>query len=129
MAPKRSVTVAAGISAAFLASGTALAVSNGVFGASRAEHVGTFRPIEARLTPARSVVDPTLPRAAAGSLALSASEEGPPTTPATASSRTYTLQLAPPTAAPLTHSTASTVPSEDHADEHETSDDTHELDD
>jgi hypothetical protein len=129
MALKRSVTIAAGISAAFLASSTSLAVANGVFGASRAEHVGTFRPIEARLVPARSVVDPTWPRAAAGSLALTASEEGPPTTPATAYSRTNTLQLAPPTAAPLTHSTASTVPTEDHGDEHGTSDDTHELDD
>ena len=129
MAPKRSVTLAAGISAAFLASSTGLAVANGVFGASRAEHVGTFRPIEARLVPARSVAGSTLPGATAGSLALTASEEGPPTTPATAYSRTNTLQLAPPTAAPLTHSTASAIPTEDHTDEHETSDDTHELDD
>jgi len=128
MAVKRSVTVAAGISAAFLASGTALAVANGVFGASRAEHVGTFRPIEARLAPARSVVDPTLPHAA-GAFAAAASEEGLSATSATEYSRTNSVQLAPPTAVPLTHSTASTVPTEDHADDHGTSDDTHELDD
>ena len=49
MVARRSVTVAAGVSAVFLASSTAFAISNGVFGASRAERVGTFRPIEARL--------------------------------------------------------------------------------
>jgi hypothetical protein len=129
MVVKRSVTVAAGISAALLASGTALAVSNGVFGASRAEHVGTFRPIEARLAPARSDVDTTVPSGAPESLARAAREEGPPTTPATAQSRASRLQLARPTATPTTHSTASTIPAGEHVDDEGTSDDGHELDD
>ena len=129
MVAKRSVTVAAGVSAAFLASSTAFAVANGVFGGSRAEHVGTFRPIEARLAPARSVVDTTVPSVAPESLARQAREEGPPTTPATVQSRAGRLQLAPPTAAPTTHSTASTIPAGEHEDDEGTSDDGHELDD
>jgi hypothetical protein len=129
MVARRSVTVAAGVSAAFLASSTAFAISNGVFGARRAERVGTFRPIEARLAPARSILDP--PSRTAISPGDSEREQTAPTTttwpPASVSANPS--RIVAPTAAPTTHSSASTVPEDDHENEHATPDDSHELDD
>jgi hypothetical protein len=132
MVARRSVTVAAGVSAAFLASSTAFAISNGVFGAGRAERVGTFRPIEARLAPARSILGPS-PRAAISRGRSEPDETPPPTTTATArppaSVSANSSRIVAATAAPTTHSTASSVPAADQHDDNGSADDGLELDD
>src|SRR3954452_8547546 len=53
---KRNIAVAAGVSAALLASSTAFAVANGLLGGRPSDKVGTFGMIEQRLVPAETPV-------------------------------------------------------------------------
>jgi hypothetical protein len=51
MAMKRTVVVAAGVSAALLSASAAIAAANGIFGHPQADRIGTFQTIEERLEP------------------------------------------------------------------------------
>ena len=61
---KRTIAVAAGVSAALLASSTAFAVANGILGARPSDRVGTFGMIEQRLVPAEAPVRKTVKQSA-----------------------------------------------------------------
>ena len=141
MQAKRSVVVAAGVSAALLGTSGAFAVANGIFGPRRADGIGTFRPIEQRLVPATTpVVVPATngapPRRDDSGTSTSTSGPGlgtdatgqsplayanPPTeVPATGAEAPHVESVSGAT--PTTHSTASSVA-------HSTTDDLHEVDD
>ena len=59
MPKKRTVVVAAGISAALLASSSAFAVANGIFGAQRTDPVGKFDVTDQHLAPVDYSIPPT----------------------------------------------------------------------
>jgi hypothetical protein len=150
---KRTVAVAAGVSAALLASSTAFAVANGILGSRPNDKVGTFGMIEQRLVPAESPARTTAPHSApprvttttaARALSIAPAEaarhESPdtnapgvtPNEPAAEQepdehSTPKPTIVAPASTTPTTHTTASTVPKEDDH-EHET-DDTEQDDD
>jgi hypothetical protein len=151
---KRTVAVAAGVSAALLASSTAFAVANGILGSRPNDKVGTFGMIEQRLVPAESPARTTAPRSAPQRVTTTTTAIGaqlivpaaaqPPESPDTNApgaapyapapeqepdehSTPKPTIVAPVSTTPTTHTTASTVPKEDDH-EHET-DDTEKDDD
>ncbi len=72
------------MSAGFLAVSTAFAVENGLFGAGRADRVGTFQSIDQQLVPATAAQSESAPTVAAPRLATP-SRDNAPTTTSTAS--------------------------------------------
>ena len=151
MARKRTVAAATGVSVALLASSTAFAMANGIFGKRGADNVGTFQPIEQRLIPVESpsttaapppgaTLPPETGRPAESTSPTYGTYEQPggappessapeptsvPEPTAAPSPASTTPVVVPPSAsAPTTRSTASTVPSDgDHAKQHDGNDD------
>lgn len=59
MPRKRTVAVATSVSAALVASTTAFAVANGIFGAPPSDRVGTYHVVEQQLAPTTMTGTPT----------------------------------------------------------------------
>jgi hypothetical protein len=141
MPRKRTVAVATSVSAALIASTTAFAVANGIFGAPPTDRVGRYHIVEQQLAPANEVAPTTVlaPPTSASTTTVRGATTGaaddarrvrvpntaaaPAVTPgndtqlapAPAEQAQQAPSIAPPASTtPTTQSTASTVPTGEH---------------